>query len=98
MDHGNDRSRFGLENHGLRGLKDVYWNLGEAALTERALLRGEGILAEGGALVARTGKYTGRSPKDKFVVKEPTTEGDIWWGSINQPVEEAKFDALYNRV
>jgi phosphoenolpyruvate carboxykinase (ATP) len=76
----------------------VYDNLETPALYEHALRRQEGQLAQGGALVVRTGQHTGRSPNDKFIVKEPSSEARIWWGKINQPFEPASFDALHRRV
>ncbi len=63
-------------------------------LYSHALARGEGTLAEGGPLVVDTGRFTGRSPKDKFVVREPGSEERIWWGQVNQPLEEEGFDGL----
>jgi phosphoenolpyruvate carboxykinase (ATP) len=63
-----------------------------------ALATGEGRLAEGGALVVDTGRFTGRSPKDKFVVREPASEDRIAWGSVNQPLPEAGFDGLREKV
>jgi phosphoenolpyruvate carboxykinase (ATP) len=63
-----------------------------------ALVRGEAKLAEGGALVVDTGRYTGRSPKDKFLVREPISEGRIWWGETNQPLEEERFRGLRDKV
>ena len=61
-------------------------------------MRGEGRLAEGGPLVVDTGRFTGRSPRDKFVVREPGSEGRIWWGPVNQPLEEEHFDGLREKV
>jgi phosphoenolpyruvate carboxykinase (ATP) len=61
-------------------------------------VRGEGRLAEGGPLVVDTGRFTGRSPKDKFVVREPGSEGRIWWGHVNQPLEEESFEGLRARL
>src|SRR6516165_9726374 len=87
-------SRFGLENHGLRNLQAAYWNLGTAQLIEKAIQRHEGLLASGGALVVRTGQFTGRSPKDKFVVRDETTESHVNWGSVNQPMAEEHYNAL----
>jgi phosphoenolpyruvate carboxykinase (ATP) len=63
-----------------------------------ALVRGEGKLAEGGSLAVDTGRFTGRSPKDKFVVREPGSEDRIWWGKVNQPLEEDNFDELRAKV
>ncbi len=95
---GVNPSRYGLEMHGIRTAKEVLWNLGTAQLVEYSLSQQEGILASGGALVVRTGQHTGRSPKDKFVVRDSHTEDEIWWGSVNQPFEPERFDALYKRV
>src|SRR5437660_6834730 len=73
-------------------------NLRIAPLYEEAIRNGEGKLADSGSLVVSTGQYTGRSPKDKFVVKEPSSEDKIWWGSVNQPLDEDKFNALRDRM
>ena len=64
----------------------VQANLPVAALYERAIEAGEGLLASNGPLVVRTGSHTGRSPKDKFIVRDPATEDTIWWGAVNQPI------------
>jgi phosphoenolpyruvate carboxykinase (ATP) len=69
-----------------------------ADLYERAVRDGEGLLAADGPLVVRTGKHTGRSPKDKFIVREPSSESKVWWGEINQPVDEAHYDGLRARL
>ncbi|MCI2395843.1 phosphoenolpyruvate carboxykinase [Aliiroseovarius sediminis] len=83
-----------LEDQGIKGLGNVYYNLMEPALIEAALARGEGALGQGGAFLVSTGKHTGRSPKDKFVVKTPNVEPHIWWEN-NPPMDPAKFDVLY---
>ncbi len=72
-------SAFGCETFGLKALKSVYWNLTEAELYEHAIRKGEAQIAAGGALCAETGTHTGRSPKDKFVVRDAKTEDTIWW-------------------
>ena len=76
----------------------VHRNLYPGALVEHAIRRGEARLASNGALVAETGKRTGRSPKDKFVVKDPRTAENVAWGPVNQPFDSTRFDALYERV
>lgn len=82
----------------LLGRDKVHRNLFPAPLVEAALRRGEAELAAGGSLVAETGKRTGRSPKDKFTIKDALTENKVAWGSANQPFPPDKFDALYERV
>ncbi|HZU33212.1 MAG TPA: phosphoenolpyruvate carboxykinase (ATP), partial [Candidatus Angelobacter sp.] len=76
----------------------VYSNLHSGALVEHSVRRGESLLADNGALVAYTGKYTGRSPKDKFTVKDQITAELVNWGDVNQSFEPEKFDALFERV
>ena len=79
---------------GIAGDGVVYRNLSVPELTMAALERGEGTLSDTGALVVETGKYTGRSPDDKFIVDTPTIHNDIAWGKINRPIEKEKFDAI----
>jgi phosphoenolpyruvate carboxykinase (ATP) len=74
------------------------WNLGTPRLYEEALRRGEGTIAEGGALVCRTGQHTGRSPNDKFVVRDGVAASQVAWGKVNQPLEPAQFDLLVQDV
>src|ERR1051326_1522917 len=78
--------------------KGVHRNLHAGALVEHAIRTGEGRMASNGAIVAYTGKHTGRSPNDKFVVRDATTEDKVAWGSVNQPFDPEKFDALFGRV
>ncbi|SKA03202.1 phosphoenolpyruvate carboxykinase [Consotaella salsifontis] len=84
----------GIETTGLRNLSCVRWNLGEAALYEAALRRGEGELTDQGALRVTTGQHTGRSPKDKYVIRDGSTEDNVWWDN-NQAMSPEAFDALY---
>jgi len=79
------------------GASNVYHNLTTAELVEKALQRKEGILAENGALRVSTGKYTGRSPKDKFIVDVPGLHDEIAWGS-NKPFSAENFDQIYKRM
>jgi phosphoenolpyruvate carboxykinase (ATP) len=90
--------KVGLDAVGITRAGNVHWNLGVAALYEHAIRRGEGSLSKDGAFVCSTGKYTGRSPNDKFVVKEASSEQNIDWGKVNKPFEPAKFDALHKRM
>ena len=88
----------GLEAHGIHAAARVFWRPTTSILYTHALTRGEARLAEGGPLVVDTGRHTGRSPKDKFVVREPGSENRIWWGSVNQAIEEARFAGLRDKV
>lgn len=92
------KSTFGLDYLGLDGKDNVYWNLQPAELYEQAIKRGEAVLTKDHALRVLTGKFTGRSPQDKFIVDQPSIHEDIDWGEINQPVSEEVFDNLYNKV
>jgi phosphoenolpyruvate carboxykinase (ATP) len=83
---------------GLANVAAAYWNLTPAELVEEAISRGEGTLVDTGALAADTGEFTGRSPKDRFVVCDEITENSVWWGDVNIKFDPAKFDLLYNRV
>ncbi|WP_027626193.1 phosphoenolpyruvate carboxykinase (ATP) [Clostridium lundense] len=87
-----------LEYLGMKKYKDIYRNLPVSTLVEKSLERKEGVLCENGAIVVNTGKYTGRSPEDRFIVKQKSTEGKINWGKVNKPVNEQVFDSLYNKV
>ncbi len=88
----------GLESLGIRTSGQVYWNLSRAALYEQAVKRGEASLTDSGPIVAITTPHTGRSPNDKFIVREPSSEDQIWWGKINQPVSIGHFEGLRRRL
>ena len=90
--------RVDLSEHGIDAQGSVYRNPTTSLLYEHALARGEGRLAEGGPLVVDTGTFTGRSPKDKFLVDEPTSTGRIWWGEVNQKLSEDRFEGLRDKV
>jgi phosphoenolpyruvate carboxykinase (ATP) len=85
----------GIETTGLRDLASLRWNLGQAELAEIAVKRGEGRLSAHGAFVVTTGQHTGRSPKDKFVVRDAATEDQIWWDN-NKPMSPEAFERLYD--
>jgi phosphoenolpyruvate carboxykinase (ATP) len=87
-----------LEQHGLDPRGRVYWHPTTALLYMHALRRGGAKLAEGGPLVVDTGRHTGRSPKDKFVVRESGSVERIWWGDVNAPIEEESFERLRGKV
>jgi len=87
-----------IDTKDLIDLSKTKRNLTTAELYEESIRNNEGKLAASGPLVVSTGQYTGRSPKDKFVVREPSSEDKIWWGSVNQPLDEDKFDALRDRM
>src|SRR5258707_6212264 len=94
-DIGNLPSYFGLKEHGLAKYQLAHWNLGTSQLVEKALQRTEGMLASGGAFVVKTGRFTGRSPKDKYIVREPGTAGTVDWGDEYQPMSEQVVDQIY---
>ncbi len=92
------KPKVGLEEMGIRHTGPVHWNLAPAALIEAAVTCGEASLADSGALCVDTGAFTGRAPKDKFIVRDATTEDTIWWGEVNQPVEPATFQRLKGKM
>ena len=79
-------------------VKKANWNLPRTVLFEEAVRRGEGRIARGGALVVATGKHTGRAANDKFLVRNAATEKTVWWGKVNKPIEQAKFDAVFEKM
>ncbi|WP_411197617.1 phosphoenolpyruvate carboxykinase [Sphingomonas sp. C3-2] len=86
--------KFTLADQGIKTGAEVHWNLGTAPLVEFAVRRGEGVLAKDGPLVVATGKHTGRSAKDKFIVRDGETENSVWWGKTNVDMTPAHFAAL----
>lgn len=91
-------SKYGVENQGITNAGTVYWNLATPMLYEQVTRRGEGRIAHLGPLVVYTGDFTGRSPKDKFIVKEPTSEKEIWWGTVNQPMSQEHFNNILTKM
>lgn len=91
-------SRHGLDRHGIGNVAAAHWNYRRPALYEEAVRRGEAQIAEGGALIAMTGVHTGRSPNEKYIVQEPSSEDDIWWGAINRPISADVFTDIHKRV
>ena len=89
---------FGLDKLGLKNIGTVYRNLPIAELNEMAVARGEGYLATNGALVVHTGKFSGRSPKDKFTVDQGPSNEKIWWGPINQKISTENWDNIFQKI
>ncbi|OQY47718.1 MAG: phosphoenolpyruvate carboxykinase (ATP) [Anaerolineaceae bacterium 4572_78] len=97
-EYGKRYSSVGLDTHGLTNLNNVYWNLSPAPLYEEALKRGDGELVDRGPLLVITAPFTGRSPKDKFMVEEASSKDNIWWNDENRPISQERFDELHRRV
>ncbi len=87
-----------LADIGLKQVANAYWNLSPSELVEQTIMLEEGLLTDTGALAVDTGQFTGRSPKDKFIVCDDKTEKSVWWGDINIKFSPEKFDKLYDRV
>ncbi len=92
------KSKFELENHGLHPSKNVYWNSSVAHLVELAVSRGEGRLTDRGALAVLTGERTGRSPNDKYIVRDERTESTVEWGKVNQAMTPEVFETLLSHT
>ena len=78
--------------------ENVHSNLSVSRLIEKILSRNEAKLSSTGAVSSETGKYTGRSPKDRFIVSDEISKDLVDWGAVNQPIDEASFEKLYNKV
>jgi phosphoenolpyruvate carboxykinase (ATP) len=87
-----------LDYLGLKNVGTAFWNLSPAELVEETITLGQGSITNTGALSVDTGEFTGRSPKDKFIVKDANTEKSIWWSQFNIPFESSKFDQLFTRM
>jgi phosphoenolpyruvate carboxykinase (ATP) len=92
------KSDYGLDNHGLTNLRKAYWNLPTESLYEEVAFRKEGRITNQGPIVVNSGKHTARAAGDKFVVREPTSEEDVWWGEYNRPYSLEKFNELVDRL
>ena len=86
-----------LEYLGIKGAKEN-WNMSSDELTKISLEKGMAEMTSSGAMSVNTGEFTGRSPKDRFIVKDDITKDEVWWGNINVPFDSDKFDKLYNKV
>jgi len=87
-----------LDALGLNQIDKVHRNLSVESLIEETVKNGEGIIGPRGATIVDTGKFTGRSPKDKYIVDEPSSTNKVWWGSVNKKIDESIFDELYASV
>ena len=97
VDNNQTTKTISLEPYGIKASK-VNYQLTSQQLHDETLAKGQGKEANSGALAVNTGEFTGRSPKDRFIVKDEITEDRVWWGDINIPFDADKFDALYERV
>ncbi len=91
-------SKYGLNKHGIVDNANTIWNEGAERLYEVTIRAGLGALSQGGALSVNTGKYTGRSTNDKFIVEEPSSRDNIWWGPVNRPIAPARFGAMHAKM
>src|SRR5579875_3057978 len=87
----------GLSRQGIRDASAVHWSPATPVLYEHIVKRNEGAIARFGPMLVRTGRFTGRTPKDKFIVREPSSEDRIWWAG-NKPFDPAAFDRLHHKV
>ena len=83
---------------GLKNTGNQFWNLTPAELVEDTILHGEGLLTDTGAIAIDTGEFTGRSPKDRFIVEDEITKDAVWWGGINKGISSDNFNTLYARM
>ncbi len=95
IDVTNRVPRKGLEGLGITTGAELFWNLTAGPLVEHAVRRGEGLLAKDGPLVVKTGRHTGRSAQDRFIVRNLTSENSVWWGDTNRPMDADAFDRLH---
>ena len=97
VDHTQASNTISLESYGIKNAK-VHYQLTPKQLHDITIAKGQGVEASSGALAVNTGEFTGRSPKDRFIVKDSITEDKVWWGNINIPFESDKFQKLYDKV
>ncbi|MEM7549635.1 MAG: phosphoenolpyruvate carboxykinase (ATP) [Bacteroidota bacterium] len=97
QEFGLKSEKAGLHDIGVK-VKEAHWNLSSAELIEESIVNGEGHLADSGALTCDTGKFTGRSPQDRFIVEDDSTKDTVWWGNINKPISPENFDRLYLKM
>ena len=84
----------GIENQNINSDNSIFWNYGAELLYEHTIKQDAGVISKGGALVVETGQHTGRSANDKFMVKEPSSIDNIWWGKVNKGISEDNFNKI----
>ena len=94
----NLNKTLGLDQIGLSKVSKIHRNLNVDSLIDEILKNKEGVISSTGAPIVDTGKFTGRSPKDKYIVDEPSSNSQIWWGQVNQKIDEKVFDELFSKV
>ena len=94
----NLNKTLGLDQIGLNNVSKIHRNLNVDNLIDEILKNNEGVISSTGAPIVDTGKFTGRSPKDKYIVDEPSSNSQIWWGQVNQKIDEKVFDELFSKV
>jgi phosphoenolpyruvate carboxykinase (ATP) len=97
VDHTQSSKTISLEQYGIKNAK-INYQLSPDDLHQRTIELGQGVEASSGALAINTGEFTGRSPKDRFIVKDDITKNRVWWGNINIPFESEQFDKLYDKI
>jgi phosphoenolpyruvate carboxykinase (ATP) len=92
------KSSYGLENHGIINIHRAHWNHNTPSLYEAIVKRGEGVIVHLGPIAVRTGQHTGRAARDKFIVEEPESKDEVWWGEVNHPFPPQRFTLLFHRL
>ena len=95
---GDKNPNANLETIGIKNTRTQYWNLNPEQLIEETIKKGQGVLSDTGALAIDTGEFTGRSPKDKYIVQDENTKDSVDWGGFNNPISPEAFDKLYNKL
>ncbi len=98
QEYGRRSSKCSLADIGISRVAKAYWNLRPSELVEMSLQNHEGQLSDTGAIMCDTGKFTGRSPQDRFIVRDSSTEKYVWWGDINKPISPEHFDRIYTKM
>ena len=97
MSHNTSTKTISLNSYGIKNAV-IHYNLSPERLQQICIDKNIGVEVSSGALAVNTGEFTGRSPKDRFIVKDEITKDKVWWGDVNLPFEEEKFDKLYNKI